>query len=63
MGGIVRNLKASGQDVPEKEQVLNVIRALPDNEHWRNFSLIMVHDENIKTFEVISKHLKMEDEH
>jgi len=27
--GIVRDLKAASQDIPEDEQALNVIRALP----------------------------------
>ena len=62
MGGILRDLKAVSQDVPEEEQVLNVIRALPDTEHWQSFSLIMVHNKSIKTFEAISEDLKMEDE-
>jgi len=29
MSGIVRDLKAAGQDMPEEEQALNVIRATP----------------------------------
>ena len=34
---MVQDLKAVGQEVSEEEQVLNVIRALPnDNEHWKN---------------------------
>jgi len=30
MSGIVRDLKAAGQDIPKDEQVLNVIWALPE---------------------------------
>jgi len=34
VSAMVRDLKAAGYDVSEEEQVLNVIRALPDdNEH------------------------------
>jgi len=62
-GGVVRDLKAAGQNILEDEQALNVIRALPDTELWWNFLQVMAHNENIKTFDAISKHLQMEDEH
>jgi len=62
LSGIVRDLKAAGQDIPDDEQAQNVIRALPDNELWRNFSQVMALNENIKTFNVISKHLEMKEE-
>ena len=62
LSGIVRNLKAAGQDIPEDEQALNVIRALPKTKLWENFSQVMAHNDNIKTFDAISKHLEMEDE-
>jgi len=62
LSGIVRDLKAAGQDIPEDEQALNVIRALPKTKLWENFSQVMAHNDNIKTFDAISKHLEMEDE-
>jgi len=62
LNGIVRDLKASSQDIPEDEQALNVIRALPDAKLWHDFSLVMAYNENIKTFDAILKHLEMEDE-
>jgi len=63
MNAMVRDLKAVGQEVSEEEQVLNVIKALPnENEHWKSFKVIMTHSEHIKTFEKISKHLEMEKE-
>ena len=40
MSGIVRDLKAAGQDIPEKEQALNVIQALPDTDLWKASSLL-----------------------
>jgi len=58
---MVRDLKPAGQEVFEEEQVLHVIRALPnDNEHWKSFKVIITHNEHIKTFEAISKHFEME---
>ena len=62
LSGIVRDLKAAGQDIPEDEEALNVIRALPKTKLWENFSQFMAHNDNIKTFDVVSKHLEMEDE-
>jgi len=61
MSGIVGD--SVGKDVAEEEQVLNVIRFLLDTEYWQSFSLVMVHNEYMKTFEATSKHLKMEDDH
>ena len=63
MSGMVRDLKAAGYEVSKKEHVLNVIRALLDeNEHWTRVKLVMAHNENIQTFGAISKSLKMEKE-
>ena len=52
----------TGQDIPEDEQALNVIRVLPKTKFWKNFSQVMAHNDNIKTFDAISKHLEMKDE-
>jgi len=36
MNAMVRDLKATGQELSKDEQVLNVIRPLSnDNEHWK----------------------------
>ena len=37
LSGIVHDLKAAGQDIPEDKQALNVIRALPKTKPWENF--------------------------
>ena len=62
LSGIVRDLKATGQDIPEDEQALNVIRALPKTKLWETFSQVTAHNENTNTFDAVSKHLEMEDE-
>jgi len=59
LSGIVYDLKVIGQDIPKDEQALNVIQALPKTKLWENFSQVMVDNENVKTFDGISKHLKM----
>ncbi|KAH9608961.1 hypothetical protein KSS87_006063, partial [Heliosperma pusillum] len=61
MSAMIRDLKAAGRDVPDKEQVVNVLRSLPsDTEEWKNFKLLMSHSENIKTFTELAKHVEME---
>jgi len=62
LSGIVRDLKAARQDILEDEQALNVIWALLKTKLSENFSQVMAHNESTKTFNAISKHLKMEDE-
>ena len=62
MSSIVRDFKATNQEVSIEERVLNVILAFPDTEYWQSFSLIMVYNKNIMTFEATSKHVEMEDE-
>ena len=59
---IVWDLKAVGQDIPEDEQALIMIWGLPDTDLRQNFSLVMAHNNNIKTFKAISKHLELEGE-
>ena len=51
MSGIVRDLKAAGKDISEGEQVLNVIRALPDEPlHWEQVKTVLTHSDHLKTF-------------
>ena len=59
LSGIVRVLKAASQDIPEDEQVLNVIWALLKTKLWENFLQVMAYNENIKTFAAVLKHLEM----
>jgi len=63
MNVMVRDFKVIGPDVSKEEHVLNVVRALlDDNEHARSFKVIMAHSANIKTFKAISKHLQIEED-
>ena len=54
LSGIVQDPKAAGLDILEDKQALNVMRALLDTNLWRNFSLVMTPNDNIKTLELIS---------
>jgi len=60
----IRDLKAVDKDISEREQVLNVIRALPDKlEHWNHVKVVLTHADHLKTFVEIQSHLEMEEEH
>ena len=41
VSGIIRDLKATDQDIPKDDQAMNVIQALLDTDLWLNFSLVM----------------------
>ena len=60
---MLRDLKAAGVHIFEREQRTNVFRALPTrDEKWKPFITMMTHNESIKTFADITKHLELEDE-
>jgi len=63
MGGIIRDLMAIGKEIYKGEQVLNVIRALPDKpEHWIHVKMVLTHVAHLKTFAEIQSHLQIEEE-
>jgi len=43
LSGMVRDLKAAGQDISEDEHALNVIWALSDTKLWQSFLQVMAH--------------------
>nr|CAD1825953.1 unnamed protein product [Ananas comosus var. bracteatus] len=61
MSAMIRDLKTAGNELTDEQQVLAVIRSLPDPE-WPQMKLLMTHSENIKTFNDISRHLELEAE-
>jgi len=64
MSDIIRDLKATGKDISEGEQVLNVIQALLDEpRHWEQVKTVLTHSDHLKTFGQIQSHLEMEEEH
>ncbi len=61
MSSMIRDLKNAGCELTDEQQVLAVIRSLPDPE-WAQMKLLMTHSEHIKTFTDISRHLELEAE-
>uniref|UniRef100_A0A2N9IVG1 CCHC-type domain-containing protein n=1 Tax=Fagus sylvatica TaxID=28930 RepID=A0A2N9IVG1_FAGSY len=60
MSGMIRDLKAAGNVLTNEQQVQAVIRSLPDS--WISMKQIMTHNENIKNFADISRHVELEAE-
>ena len=60
MSDMIMELKSVGHALTDEQQVHAVIRSLPHS--WEHMKVNMTHNENIKTFVDIARHLKLEDE-
>ena len=58
MSGMIRDLKAARNVLTNEQQVQAIIRSLPDS--WISVKQIMNHNENIKNFADISRHVELE---
>ena len=61
MSTLIRDLKAVGNNLFDEQQVIVVICSLPEPT-WGQMKLVLTHNENIKTFADISRHLELEAE-
>ena len=57
---MIMELKSAGHALTDEQQVQVVIRSLPHS--WEHMKVNMTHNENIKTFADIARHLELEDE-
>ncbi|GAV91515.1 UBN2_2 domain-containing protein [Cephalotus follicularis] len=60
MSSMIRDLKNAGNALSDEQQVQAVIRSLPDS--WVNMRHILTHNENIKNFADVSRHVELEAE-
>jgi hypothetical protein len=60
MSSMIRELKAAENQLTDEQQVQAVIRSLPSS--WEAMSQNLTHNENIKTFDDVSRHLELEAE-
>jgi hypothetical protein len=60
MSSMIRELKTAGNQLTDEQQVQAVIRSLPSS--WEAMSQNLTHNENIKTFDDVSRHLELEAE-
>ena len=61
MSSMIRDLNATGHILTDEQQVQVVIRSLPDS--WLHMKQILTHNENIKFFKDISRHVELEVDH
>ena len=55
---MIRDLNAAGHILTDEQQVQAIIRSLPDS--WLHMKQILTHNENIKIFKDISRHVELE---
>ncbi|XP_044503424.1 uncharacterized protein LOC123224005 [Mangifera indica] len=60
MPNMIIELKKAGHDLTDEQQVQVVIRSLPDS--WEHMKVNMTHNDNIRTFDDIARHLELEAE-
>ncbi|KAK3218221.1 hypothetical protein Dsin_012191 [Dipteronia sinensis] len=60
MSNMICELKSVGHSLTDEQQIQAVIRSLPNS--WENMKINMTHNNNIKTFDDITCHVKLEDE-
>ncbi|KAG5560989.1 hypothetical protein RHGRI_004123 [Rhododendron griersonianum] len=61
MSAMIRDLRSAGNVLTDEQQILAVLRSLPD-ETWDHFKLTITHNEMVKTFNDLKCHLELEAE-
>ena len=61
MSSMIWELKSVGNNLTDEQQVQAVIRSLPSS--WETICQNLTHNENIKTFDDVVRHLELETEH
>ncbi|KAL0340316.1 UNVERIFIED_CONTAM: hypothetical protein Sradi_4548400 [Sesamum radiatum] len=59
MKDMIRELPNTGCELSDEQQVLAVLRSLPE-QTWGHVKLVLTHNEQIKTFDSVASHLKLE---
>ncbi|KAL0322196.1 UNVERIFIED_CONTAM: hypothetical protein Scaly_2516000 [Sesamum calycinum] len=59
MKDMIRELQNAGCELSDEQQVLVVLRSLPE-QAWGHVKLVLTHNEQIKTFDSVASHLKVE---
>ena len=58
MSSMIRELKSAGNNLTDEQQVQAMIRSLPSS--WEMMCQNLTHNENIKTFDDVARHLELE---
>ena len=60
MSSMIRELKSAGNNLTDEQQVQAVIRSFPSS--WETMCQNLTHNENIKTFDDVARHLELKAE-
>uniref|UniRef100_M1DXY9 Uncharacterized protein n=1 Tax=Solanum tuberosum TaxID=4113 RepID=M1DXY9_SOLTU len=60
MSNMIAQLKSAGHVLSDEQQVQTVIRSLPNT--WKHLKVNLTHNDNIKTFSDVARHVELEDE-
>nr|CAD1821586.1 unnamed protein product [Ananas comosus var. bracteatus] len=60
MSNMIKELKSAGHILTDEQQVPAVIRSLPES--WEHMKVNLTHNDSIKTFAHVARHVELEDE-
>ena len=60
MSNMISELKAVVNDMTDEQQVQVVIHSLPS--HWEHMHVNLTYNDNIKTFDDVARHIKLEED-
>jgi len=60
MSNMISELRDTGHEMIDEQQVQAVIRSLPSN--WEHMHINLTHNDNIKTFDDVARHVELEED-
>ena len=60
MSNMMSELRATGHEMIDEQQVQTVIRSLPSN--WDHMCVNLTHNDNIKTFDDVARHVELKED-
>ena len=61
MSNMISEPKGAGHELTDERQVQAVIRSLPNA--WEHLRINLTHNDNIKTFDDVARHVDLEEDH
>ena len=59
MSNMISELKGADHELTDEQQVQDVIRSLPNA--WEHIRINLTHNGNIRTFDDVARHVKLEE--
>ena len=60
MSNMISKLRVAGHDMTDEQEVSVLIRSLPSS--WEHMCVNLTHNDNIKTFDDVAHHVKLEED-